>query len=135
MIQSRDHILNTYSEGISRYAEQKFSRDNVNVIGTWLFSHLNRNAHHTQSTPASRKSSTTVLFTPCNPRMIRESLFIKMCPFQPTLCYGEFLILFTKSIVTFNRSTGIAMNPFTKRVSDLLPNQYHKKVRFNFAWK
>lgn len=26
-------------------------------------------------------------------------------------------------------STGIAMNPFTQRVSDLLPNQVHKKVR------
>ena len=25
-------------------------------------------------------------------------------------------------------STGIAMNPFTKRVSDLLPNQVHKKA-------
>jgi hypothetical protein len=27
-----------------------------------------------------------------------------------------------------HRSTGIAMNPFTRRVSDLLPNQVHKKV-------
>src|ERR1700761_5562208 len=27
-------------------------------------------------------------------------------------------------------STGIAMNPFTSRVSDLLPNQVHKKVRY-----
>lgn len=26
-------------------------------------------------------------------------------------------------------STGIAMNPFTQRVTDLLPNQVHKKVR------
>lgn len=25
-------------------------------------------------------------------------------------------------------STGIAMNPFTQRVSDLLPNQVHKKA-------
>ena len=25
-------------------------------------------------------------------------------------------------------STGIAMNPFTARVTDLLPNQVHKKV-------
>lgn len=29
------------------------------------------------------------------------------------------------------RSTGIAMNPFTQRVSDLLPNQVHKKVRIS----
>jgi hypothetical protein len=26
-------------------------------------------------------------------------------------------------------STGIAMNPFTQRVSELLPNQVHRKVR------
>ncbi|EJD53336.1 nucleotide-binding domain-containing protein [Auricularia subglabra TFB-10046 SS5] len=32
VIQSRDHILNTYSEAISHYAEKKFSKDEVNVI-------------------------------------------------------------------------------------------------------
>lgn len=32
VIQSRDHILNTYSEGISKYAEAKFNRDGVKVI-------------------------------------------------------------------------------------------------------
>lgn len=32
IIQSRDHILNTFDAGISRYAEKKFSRENVNVI-------------------------------------------------------------------------------------------------------
>lgn len=32
LIQSRSHILNTYSEKISRYAEEKFARDKVDVI-------------------------------------------------------------------------------------------------------
>ena len=32
IIQSREHILNTYSEAISNYAERKFQRDNVNLI-------------------------------------------------------------------------------------------------------
>ncbi|KDR73557.1 hypothetical protein GALMADRAFT_251296 [Galerina marginata CBS 339.88] len=32
VIQSREHILNTYSEEISKYAEQKFSRDHVELI-------------------------------------------------------------------------------------------------------
>lgn len=32
IIQSRDHILNTYSEGISNYAESRFRRDGVNVV-------------------------------------------------------------------------------------------------------
>jgi len=32
IIQSREHILNTYSEKISDYAEKKFSRDEVDVI-------------------------------------------------------------------------------------------------------
>lgn len=32
IIQSRDHILNTYSEKISKYAEQRFSRNSINTI-------------------------------------------------------------------------------------------------------
>jgi NADH dehydrogenase FAD-containing subunit len=32
VIQSRDHILNTYSESISKYAEQRFGRDGINVV-------------------------------------------------------------------------------------------------------
>lgn len=32
IIQSRDHILNTYSEKISQYAEKKFARNGVDVI-------------------------------------------------------------------------------------------------------
>jgi NADH dehydrogenase FAD-containing subunit len=32
IIQSRDHILNTYSEKISEYAEAKFKREDINVV-------------------------------------------------------------------------------------------------------
>ena len=32
VIQSRDHILNTYSEKISQYAEKRFARNDVNII-------------------------------------------------------------------------------------------------------
>ena len=32
VIQSRSHILNTYSEAISKYAEDKFDRDGVNLV-------------------------------------------------------------------------------------------------------
>ncbi|TIC65546.1 putative DNA topoisomerase [Wallemia mellicola] len=32
VIQSRDHILNTYSEKISEYAEKKFAKDEIDVI-------------------------------------------------------------------------------------------------------
>ena len=32
VIQSRDHILNTYSEKISQYAEKRFARNDVKII-------------------------------------------------------------------------------------------------------
>ncbi|KAH8925094.1 nucleotide-binding domain-containing protein [Atractiella rhizophila] len=32
VIQSRDHLLNTYSEAISRYAEKRFEREHINTI-------------------------------------------------------------------------------------------------------
>lgn len=32
LIQSRSHILNTYDEQVSRYTEERFARDNVNVL-------------------------------------------------------------------------------------------------------
>ncbi|KAL5601370.1 hypothetical protein BROUX41_002643 [Berkeleyomyces rouxiae] len=32
LIQSRSHILNTYDESVSKYAEERFSRDQVNVM-------------------------------------------------------------------------------------------------------
>lgn len=32
IIQSRDHLLNTYSQTISEYAEAKFSRDEIHTV-------------------------------------------------------------------------------------------------------
>lgn len=32
VIQSRDHILNTYSEKISQYAEKRFKRSEIDVV-------------------------------------------------------------------------------------------------------
>ena len=32
VVQSRDHILNTYAEKISQYAEKKFKRNDVTLV-------------------------------------------------------------------------------------------------------
>ncbi|KAF4615380.1 hypothetical protein D9613_002733 [Agrocybe pediades] len=93
VIQSRGHILNTYSEAISKYAEDKFKRDNVNLITS---------ARVAGITPEC------VLYTTRNADGKTEQHSI------PT----NFVLW----------STGIAMNPFTQRVSSLLPNQVHKKA-------
>ncbi|KAF9265635.1 putative NADH dehydrogenase, 64 kd subunit, mitochondrial [Marasmius fiardii PR-910] len=93
VIQSREHILNTYSEAISKYAEDKFERDGVNLI---------TNSRVSAVTP------THVIYT-----VRKEDGEIEQhsIPTNFTLW-----------------STGIAMNPFTKRVTDLLPNQVHRKA-------
>ncbi|KAF8912020.1 mitochondrial NADH dehydrogenase [Gymnopilus junonius] len=93
LIQSREHILNTYSEDISKYAEQKFRRDNVDVV---------------TSARVAGVTPTHVLYTIKNSEGETEQHSI------PT----NFVLW----------STGIAMNPFTARVSSLLPNQVHKKA-------
>ncbi|KAJ3542048.1 hypothetical protein NM688_g6013 [Phlebia brevispora] len=93
VIQSREHILNTYSEAISKYAENKFLHDGVNLI---------TNARVSAVTPHS------VIYTTRDKSGKTETHEI------PT----NFVLW----------STGIAMNPFTKRVSSLLPNQVHKKA-------
>ncbi|QRW01530.1 NADH dehydrogenase [Ceratobasidium sp. AG-Ba] len=93
IIQSRDHILNTYSESISKYAEQKFNRDDVNVIvNARVKAVYPDRVEYEHREPDGKK---TLYSIPSN------------------------FVLW---------STGIAMNPFTQRVSDLLPNQVHKKA-------
>ncbi|KAI0031723.1 nucleotide-binding domain-containing protein [Vararia minispora EC-137] len=94
IIQSREHILNTYSEAISQYAERKFQRDNVNLITS---------ARVNEVTPTSVKYST------CDP--VTHEVIQHEIPTNFTLW-----------------STSITMNPFTARVSSLLPNQVHKKA-------
>lgn len=93
LIQSREHILNTYSEDISKYAEAKFKRDNVNLITSARVGAINPDY---------------VLYTTRGADSKIEQHTIP-----------------TKFVLW---STGIAMNPFTQRVSDLLPNQVHKKA-------
>ncbi|KAF8891236.1 nucleotide-binding domain-containing protein [Infundibulicybe gibba] len=93
VIQSREHILNTYSEAISNYAEQKFKRDNVNLITSARVGAVN--PEYVLYTTRGADGKTQQHSIPTN------------------------FVLW---------STGIAMNPFTQRVSNLLPNQVHKKA-------
>ncbi|KAG6331259.1 hypothetical protein ID866_7829 [Astraeus odoratus] len=93
VIQSREHILNTYSEAISRYAEEKFRRDKVNLI---------------TSARVCKVYPDRVVYT------IKGS--------DGKIATHEIPNNFALW------STGIAMNPFTQRVSNLLPNQVHKKA-------
>ncbi|KJA27081.1 hypothetical protein HYPSUDRAFT_63340 [Hypholoma sublateritium FD-334 SS-4] len=93
VIQSRDHILNTYSEEISKFAEDKFARDEVDLI---------------TSARVAGITPTHVLYTTRNANGETEQHSIP----------SNFVLW----------STGIAMNPFTQRVSSLLPNQVHKKA-------
>ncbi|CAK5265079.1 unnamed protein product [Mycena citricolor] len=93
VIQSREHILNTYSEAISNYAESKFERDDVDLV---------------TSARVGAVTPTHVIYTTkdANGETVQHSI--------PT----NFVLW----------STGIAMNPFSRRVTDLLPNQVHKKA-------
>ncbi|RIB06075.1 nucleotide-binding domain-containing protein [Gigaspora rosea] len=90
IIQSSDHILNTYDEKISDFAEKKFKRDHINVI-------TNARVQKVES----------------------DHLVYKMKNEQDSknLDYG--LCLW---------STGIAMNPLTKAISNKLPEQQNKRA-------
>ncbi|KAL5511768.1 hypothetical protein ACEPAH_4986 [Sanghuangporus vaninii] len=92
LIQSREHILNSYSEAISQYAENKFKRDGVNLV----INARVKEVHHDK-----------VFYT------VKED--DKLVEYDLP---SNFVLW----------STGIAMNPFTKRVSSLLPNQVHFKA-------
>lgn len=93
VIQSREHILNTYSEKISQYAEHKFGRDGVRLITNSRVKAI----HPDRVTYTVRRDDGTV-----------EEFAV---PSGFTLW-----------------STGIAMNPFTRRLSEILPNQFHLKA-------
>ncbi|KZP21177.1 nucleotide-binding domain-containing protein [Athelia psychrophila] len=93
VIQSRGHILNTYSEAISKYAEDKFNRDGVDLV-----------------TDARVKGVTPTHVTYTTKSADGHALEHDIP--------SNFVLW----------STGIAMNPFAQRVSDLLPNQVHKRA-------
>ncbi|SNX85333.1 probable NADH dehydrogenase (ubiquinone), 64 kD subunit, mitochondrial [Melanopsichium pennsylvanicum] len=94
LIQSREHILNTYSEKISEYAEAKFARDAVDVI---------------VNARVKRVEADRVLYTVKDAKS--GQVVEKEVPSGFTLW-----------------STGIAMSPFTRRVTEILPNQSHLKA-------
>jgi NADH dehydrogenase FAD-containing subunit len=102
IIQSRDHILNTYSEHISKYAEQRFKRDGINVIVNARVKEVWKDRVVYSITSEEKDKDGKV-------KKIAKEISVP----------SNFVLW----------STGIAMNPFTRRVSDLLPNQVHKKVR------
>ncbi|KAI0672741.1 nucleotide-binding domain-containing protein [Trametes maxima] len=93
LIQSREHILNTYSEAISRYAERKFMHDSIDLVTSARVQSVGP-----ESVTYSKRSA--------DGKMETHEI--------PT----NFVLW----------STGIAMNPFTQRVADQLPNQVHKKA-------
>ncbi|THH06499.1 hypothetical protein EW145_g4046 [Phellinidium pouzarii] len=93
LIQSREHILNTYSEAISNFAERKFKRDGVTVITNARVKEV-----HNDKVVYTAKGDDKDLVEYDIP--------------------SNFVLW----------STGIAMNPFTRRVSSLLPNQVHFKA-------
>lgn len=93
LIQSRDHILNTYSEAISNFAEEKFRRENVDLITLARVSAVfPDHVVYTIKGPDGKITTHKI-----------ENNFVLW-------------------------STGIAMNPFAERVTNLLPNQVHKKA-------
>lgn len=94
LIQSREHILNTYSEAISEYAENKFARDEVDII---------------VNARVKRVEPDRVIYTLRDPKT--GAVTEKSVPSGFTLW-----------------STGIAMTPFTRRLTQLLPNQSHLKA-------
>jgi NADH dehydrogenase len=93
IIQSRDHILNTYSEKISDYAEKHFQREEISVV---------TNARVSEVTPNSVR-----ITVKDSDGKLRETEL-------------------PASIVLW--STGIAMQPFTRQMVELLPNQFHSKA-------
>lgn len=96
VIQSRDHILNTYSEKISQFAEKRFARSEIDVI---------TNARVSSIHP-DRVSLT--IKDPADPNAKPRAVDLP----------AGFVLW----------STGIAMNPFVRRLVELLPNQYNKKA-------
>ncbi|WWC90551.1 uncharacterized protein L201_005487 [Kwoniella dendrophila CBS 6074] len=96
VVQSRDHILNTYSEKISQYAEKRFARNDVDIV---------INARVQEVMPDKVVLS------------IKDPKDKDGKPSSKEIEAGFVLW-----------STGIAMQPFTKRLVELLPNQYHSKA-------
>ncbi|KAI8889357.1 nucleotide-binding domain-containing protein [Backusella circina FSU 941] len=95
IIQSRDHILNTFDSKISDYAEKRFDREHINII-------------------------TNARVERINEKEVVYKLKAKDSHGEPLIQkipYG--LCLW---------STGIAMTPFAKKITEKLEAQAHKRV-------
>lgn len=96
LVQSRDHILNQYSEEISQFAEKRFDRQDIEVI---------KNARVKEVFPDH------VIVT-CKDSKAKDA------PVTERSIPCGFVLW----------STGIAMNPFVRRLVNKLPNQVHSKA-------
>ncbi|KAK4692762.1 NADH:quinone reductase (non-electrogenic), partial [Phenoliferia sp. Uapishka_3] len=102
IIQSRDHILNTYSEKISEYAEKKFARNDIDTI-------LNARV--------KRVTDDTVVYThkDAEGKTVEETVQSGFTLWSTGIAGANALL-----------SLHTAMNPFSEKIASLLPNQYHK---------
>lgn len=100
IIQSQDHILNTYDDKISQYAEKRFRRNGINVI--------------TRARVVEVQDGRIIykLKPPLHGVGTGEAI-----PVEESLPFG--LCLW---------STGVAMRPFAKRISDQMKEQVNKRA-------
>jgi len=82
IVQSRSHVLNTYSENISRYAEDKFQRDGVNLITDARVSAVSET--HVTCTAKDETGKTKTIEIPAN--FVLWSTGIAMNPFTERVC-------------------------------------------------
>ncbi|OBZ90278.1 External alternative NAD(P)H-ubiquinone oxidoreductase B1, mitochondrial [Choanephora cucurbitarum] len=104
IIQSRDHILNTFDSKISEYAEKRFDRAHIQVI---------TNAR------VQRIDEDKVVYT-------IKGTNVDGQPITKTLPYG--LCLWSTGIVGELLTIVKAMTPFAKNLTEKLSEQAHKRV-------
>lgn len=129
-MQSRDHILNTYSEKISQYAEKRFARNDVNIIvnARWVYV-IQKPDHWLIRNRVSEVTPEKVILT------IKDSK--DKSAKAKTVEIPSGFVLWSTGIGEYSLSLDdragrlsllAAMQPFTKRLVELLPNQYHNKA-------
>ncbi|CEQ40455.1 SPOSA6832_02052 [Sporobolomyces salmonicolor] len=104
IIQSRDHILNTYAEKISQYAEEL---ERVRDLADFKARFRNNDIDMILNARVKEVTPDKVIYTTKDKETGKTT--------EHEVDSGFVLW-----------STGIAMNPFTQRIASLLPNQYHK---------
>ncbi|KAI9623348.1 hypothetical protein H4Q26_014513 [Puccinia striiformis f. sp. tritici PST-130] len=117
LIQSRDHILNTYSEKISQYAESRFLRAEIDTI---LSKPHSAHQHNSKAKTNLTLSMTIKSLTP--DARVKEITPTSVS--YTTKADKDEMHTIPAGFVLW--STGIAMNPLTQKLAGYLPNQYHK---------